>query len=36
LHDAVCRLRHRLLAAGLEPAEIETVHGVGYRLVGSI
>jgi DNA-binding winged helix-turn-helix (wHTH) protein len=32
LHDAVSRLRHRFLAAGVERAPIETVHGVGYRL----
>jgi DNA-binding winged helix-turn-helix (wHTH) protein len=32
LHDAVSRLRHRVLRAGVERSPIETVHGVGYRL----
>jgi len=34
LHDAVSRLRQRFHAAGLDPDLIETVHGVGYRLLG--
>jgi len=33
LHDTVSRLRHRFLAAGLARDPLETVHGVGYRLV---
>jgi DNA-binding response OmpR family regulator len=33
LHDAISRLRHRFQLAGVRRDPIETVHGVGYRLM---
>jgi hypothetical protein len=33
LHDTVSRLRHRFHQAGLTTDPIETVYGIGYRLV---
>jgi DNA-binding response OmpR family regulator len=33
LHDTISRLRHRFQEAGLGADPIETVYGIGYRLV---
>ena len=35
VHDAICRLRHRFEAAGLDNGLIKSVHGIGYTLTGA-